>query len=96
MSELLMAMGVRSINNIVDIGNYVMLMTGQPLHMYDADKLAKAELYAQDDYEGDFVALDEKTYKIIKGDIVICCNNKPMCLGGVMGSLECAVCALHQ
>ena len=91
MSELLMAMGVRSINNIIDIGNYVMLMTGQPLHMYDADKLAKAELYVQDDYEGDFVALDEKTYKIIKGDIVICCNNKPMCLGGVMGSLECAV-----
>ena len=91
MSEYLMAMGVRSINNIVDIGNYVMLMTGQPLHMYDADKLAKAELYAQDDYEGDFVALDEKTYKIIPGDIVIRCNNKPMCLGGVMGSLECAV-----
>ena len=91
MSEYLMAMGVRSINNIVDIGNYVMLMTGQPLHMYDADKLAKAELYAQDDYDGDFVALDEKTYKVIPGDIVICCNNKPMCLGGVMGSLACAV-----
>ena len=91
MSEFLMAMGVRSINNIVDIGNYVMLMTGQPLHMYDADKLAKAELYAQDDYEGDFVALDEKTYKVIPGDIVICCENKPMCLGGVMGSLACAV-----
>ena len=91
MSEYLMAMGVRSINNIVDIGNYVMLMTGQPLHMYDADKLAKAELYAQDDYDGDFIALDEKTYKVIPGDIVICCNNKPMCLGGVMGSLACAV-----
>ena len=91
MSDALMAMGVRSINNIVDIGNYVMLMTGQPLHMYDADKLAKAELFAQDDYDGDFVALDEKTYKVIPGDIVICSNNKPMCLGGVMGSLECAV-----
>ena len=91
MSEYLMAMGVRSINNIVDIGNYVMLMTGQPLHMYDADKLAEAKLTAQDDYEGDFVALDEKTYKVIKGDIVIACKNKPMCLGGVMGSLECAV-----
>ena len=91
MSEYLMAMGVRSINNIVDIGNYVMLMTGQPLHMYDADKLAKAELYAQDDYQGDFIALDEKNYKIIPGDIVICCDNKPMCLGGVMGSLACAV-----
>ena len=91
MSDYLMAMGIRSINNIVDIGNYVMLMTGQPLHMYDADKLAKAELYAQDDYDGDFVALDEKTYKVIPGDIVICCDNKPMCLGGVMGSLACAV-----
>ena len=91
MSEFLMAMGVRSINNIVDIGNYVMLMTGQPLHMYDADKLPKAELFAQDDYDGDFVALDEKTYKVIPGDIVICSDNKPMCLGGVMGSLSCAV-----
>ena len=91
MSDFLMAEGVRSINNIVDIGNYVMLMTGQPLHMYDADKLSKAELYAQDDYEGDFVALDEKTYKVNKGDIVICTENKPMCLGGVMGSLACAV-----
>ena len=91
MSEYLMAMGVRSINNIVDIGNYVMLMTGQPLHMYDADKLAEAKLTAQDDYDGDFVALDEKTYKVIPGDIVIACNNKPMWLGGVMGSLACAV-----
>ena len=91
MRDYLMAMGVRSINNIVDIGNYVMLTTGQPLHMYDADKLDKASLIAKDDYSGDFVALDEKTYKVIPGDIVITCNNKPMCLGGVMGSLECAV-----
>ena len=91
MKDYLMAMGVRSINNIVDIGNYVMLTTGQPLHMYDADKLAKASLEAQASYDGDFVALDEKTYKVIPGDIVIACNNKPMCLGGVMGSLECAV-----
>ena len=91
MSSYLMAMGVRSINNIVDIGNYVMLMTGQPLHMYDADKLAKAELIARDDYDGEFVALDEKSYKIIPGDIVITCNKVPMCLGGIMGSLACAV-----
>ena len=91
MKDYLMAMGVRSINNIVDIGNYVMLTTGQPLHMYDADKLSMPNLTARDDYEGDFIALDEKTYKVIPGDIVICCNKKPMCLGGVMGSLECAV-----
>ena len=91
MKDYLMAMGVRSINNIVDIGNYVMLVTGQPLHMYDADKLEKADLCARDDYSGDFVALDEKTYKVIPGDIVIACGDKPMCLGGVMGSLACAV-----
>ena len=91
MKDFLMAMGVRSINNIVDIGNYVMLMTGQPLHMYDADKLKSPSLIARDDYEGDFIALDEKTYKVIPGDIVIANNKKPMCLGGVMGSLECAV-----
>ena len=91
MKDYLMAMGIRSINNIVDIGNYVMLMTGQPLHMYDADKLKAPSLVARDDYEGEFVALDEKTYQIIPGDIVITNNKKPMCLGGVMGSLECAV-----
>ena len=91
MQRFLMAMGTRSINNIVDIGNYVMLLTGQPLHMYDADKLEKAELIARDDYAGDFVALDEKNYAVINGDVVITSNKKPMCLGGVMGSLECAV-----
>lgn len=91
MKEYLLAMGVRSINNIVDIGNYVMLQTGQPLHMYDADKLNKASLIARDDLEVDFVALDEKTYKTQTGDILICCEDKPMCLGGVMGSFQCAV-----
>ena len=53
--------------NIVDIGNYIMLLTGQPLHMYDLDKLTSASLVARDDYEGDFVALDEQTYKVLKG-----------------------------
>ena len=91
MQEALRSMGVRSINNIVDIGNYVMLLTGQPLHMYDKDKLPKHELIAKSDLEGDFVALDEKTYKVNKGDMVITSDNKMMCLGGVMGSLECAV-----
>ena len=89
--QFLMAEGVRSINNIVDIGNYVMLLTGQPLHMYDADKLAKKQLIAKSDYQGEFIALDENKYDLIPGDIVITTDNKPMCLGGVMGSLACAV-----
>lgn len=91
MQELLTASGVRSINNIVDIGNYIMLLTGQPLHMYDLDKLGNESLVACDDYEGDFVALDNNTYKVEKGDIVISCDGKPMCLAGVMGSQACSV-----
>ena len=91
LSDILRANNIRSINNIVDIGNYVMLLTGQPLHMYDLDKLEVNKLVVKDDYEGDFVALDEKTYSLKKGDLVVTCNNKVMCLAGVMGSLECAV-----
>ena len=91
LKDVLRSSNIRSINNIVDIGNYVMLLTGQPLHMYDMDKLAKQELVVRDDLEGDFVALDEKTYKLQKGDICITSNGKVMCLGGVMGAFECAV-----
>lgn len=91
MKDALRSSGIRSINNIVDIGNYVMLLTGQPLHMYDYDKLSKKELVVRDDIECDFVALDEKTYKVQKGDICITTEGKVMCLGGIMGSLACAV-----
>jgi len=91
LKDALRSSGIRSINNIVDIGNYVMLLTGQPLHMYDYDKLSKKELIVRDDIECDFVALDEKTYKVQKGDICITSDGKVMCLGGIMGSLACAV-----
>lgn len=91
MKQALMSMGVRSINNIVDIGNYVMLLTGQPLHMYDLDKLPERSLLAEDDLERPFIALDEKEYQLQKGDICICSHREPMCLGGIMGSLACAV-----
>ena len=91
LKDALRSSNIRSINNIVDIGNYVMLLTGQPLHMYDMDKLPKHELIVRDDLEGDFVALDEKTYKVQPGDLVVTSDSKMMCLGGVMGSLMCAV-----
>ncbi len=91
MKDILMASGIRSINNIVDIGNYIMLLTGQPLHMYDLDKLPKKELVVKDNCPGEFVALDEKSYALQDGDVCITSNGKVMCLGGVMGALECAV-----
>lgn len=89
LSSALMAMGVRSINALVDIGNYVMLLTGQPLHMYDANKLSSKRFIVKDDYVGEFIALDEKTYNLKEQDIVITNDNKVMCLGGVMGAKEC-------
>ncbi|MCH3908822.1 MAG: phenylalanine--tRNA ligase subunit beta [Bacilli bacterium] len=83
--------GVRSINNVVDIGNYVMLLTGQPLNMYDLDKLPEEKLDVIDDYEGDFVAMDDKTYHLEKGDLLVSSDGKGMCLAGIMTSKFCAV-----
>lgn len=91
LKEALLSEGVRSINNIVDIGNYVMLLTGEPVNMYDYDALKDEELIVRDDYEGDFVSMDEKTYKLQKGDLVVSSGEKPMCLAGIMTSKEAAV-----
>ena len=91
LKNFLMAKGIRSINNIVDIGNYVMILTGQPIHMYDLDKLGSNNFVVKNDFEGEVVCLDEKTYKIEKGDLVVTNNDKPVCLAGTMGLLEVAV-----
>lgn len=85
LQDVLRSEGIRSIDNIVDIGNYVMLLTGQPIHMYDLDKLEAQELIVKDDFEGEVVALDDKTYKLNKGDLVITSNNKVVSIGGIMG-----------
>ncbi|MFA5421252.1 MAG: phenylalanine--tRNA ligase subunit beta [Bacilli bacterium] len=91
LKQALQSMGIRSINNIVDIGNYIMLLTGQPIHMYDLNRMPKPELIVVDDYAGPFRALDDKEYAIQKGDIAITSGGQVMCLGGVMGSLASAV-----
>lgn len=87
LKTVLMASGIRSINNVVDIGNYIMLLTGQPLHMYDLDKVNGESFVIRDDIEDeDWMALDDNAYHVMAGDIAITVNNKIMCLGGVMGS----------
>lgn len=88
LKDVLRSEGINSINNIVDLGNYIMLLTGQPLHMYDLDKLPKSELIVKDDKEEEFEALNEKKYLIKKGDLCVTSDNKIMCLGGVMGGLN--------
>lgn len=83
--------GIRTINNIVDLGNYIMLLTGQPIHMYDYDKLVKKELIVRSDINDKFIALDEKEYSIHEGDICVTSFGKTMCLGGIMGGLDSEV-----
>lgn len=77
--------GIKSINNIVDLGNYIMLLTGQPLHMYDSDKLPKHELIVKDNLSLKYVALDEKVHDILNGDLVVTSNGDSMCIAGILG-----------
>ena len=77
--------GMRSINNVVDISNYVMLEYGQPLHFFDYNKLGKHVLVRDAVNGEDIVTLDGKNRKLTENDIVITDGQKPVCIAGVMG-----------
>lgn len=77
--------GMRSINNIVDISNYVMLEYGQPLHFFDYDKLGQHVLVRNAVAGEEIITLDGKNRKLTENDIVITDGEKPVCIAGVMG-----------
>ncbi|MDF9838490.1 MULTISPECIES: phenylalanine--tRNA ligase subunit beta [unclassified Breznakia] len=85
MRDLLMASGIKSINNVVDISNLVMLETGQPLHFFDLSKLEKEEIVVKDGMNCKYTALDGIEYQITEDDIMITIHDKPVAIGGVMG-----------
>lgn len=82
----LMASGIKPINNIVDISNYVMLETGQPIHMYDYDKLNKKAFTVKTGFKQEAVLLDEQTYQLEENDIIVSTDDSIGCVAGVMGS----------
>ena len=87
----LIACGIRPINNVVDISNYVMLETGQPLHFYDADNLGDT-LIVRDAKDGEkLVTLDNQERTLNVNDIVIANRNGSVGLAGVMGGLSTEV-----
>lgn len=87
----LMACGIRPINNVVDISNYVMLEIGQPLHFYDADKLNDTMVVRMAKNGEKLTTLDDNERTLDENDIVIATLEKSIGLAGVMGGLETEV-----
>ncbi|MFI3261031.1 MAG: phenylalanine--tRNA ligase subunit beta [bacterium] len=89
--ERLISSGIRPINNVVDISNYVMLETGQPLHFYDADNLGNEILVRNAKEEEKLTTLDEKERVLSVEDIVITNGKEAIGLAGVMGGYSTEV-----
>lgn len=90
----LQAIGARSINNIVDITNFILHETGQPLHAFDAAKIQGKKVVVKKCAPNSlFTTLDEKERKLSAEDLMICDIEKPMCIAGVFGGLHSGVSA---
>lgn len=85
----LAAIGIRSINNVVDVTNFVMMELGQPLHAFDCDRLAGSRIVVRRAGEGEqFTTLDDQQRTLTASDLVICDAERPVALAGVMGGLN--------
>ncbi len=92
LKNALLVIGLRPINNIVDITNFVLHELGQPLHAFDADKIKGSQVRVKCMPEGTtFVTLEGTERKLNAADLMICDAEKPMCIGGVFGGLDSGV-----
>jgi phenylalanyl-tRNA synthetase beta chain len=92
MQQKLKAIGVRPINNIVDITNFVLHEMGQPLHAYDADAVKGNKIIVKNLPAGTkFITLDEKERTLHQDDLMICNQQEGICIAGVFGGLHSGV-----
>ncbi|MDQ3112296.1 MAG: phenylalanine--tRNA ligase subunit beta [Bacteroidota bacterium] len=88
----LKAIGLRPINNVVDVTNYVLHEIGQPLHAFDADKISGKKVVVKKGAAGTkFISLEGTERKLSENDLMICDAEKPMCIAGVFGGLDSGV-----
>lgn len=86
LKKRLEACGLRPINNVVDVTNYVLLEMGHPLHAFDYDRLEGHEIIVRAALEGEsFVTLDDKKRTLSDSDLMICDKSRPVAIAGVMG-----------
>lgn len=89
LQDKLRTIGLRPINNVVDVTNYIVHAFGQPLHCFDADKIKGNKVVVKTMPEGTpFVTLDGVERKLSERDLMICNEEEPMCIGGVFGGLD--------
>jgi phenylalanyl-tRNA synthetase beta chain len=94
LQQKLQTIGVKSINNIVDLTNFILHESGQPLHAFDADKITGNSIIVKNLPEGSvFTTLDEKERKLTATDLVICNAEEGMCIAGVYGGIKSGVTA---
>lgn len=94
LQQRLKSIGLRPINNIVDLTNFIQHETGQPLHAFDADAINGKKVLVKNLPEGTpFITLDEKERKLSAEDLLICDSKEPMCIAGVFGGLHSGVTA---
>ncbi|HMO31791.1 MAG TPA: phenylalanine--tRNA ligase subunit beta [Lacibacter sp.] len=97
LQQRLKSIGLRPINNIVDITNFILHETGQPLHAFDADAITGGTVVVKTLPKGTpFVTLDEKERLLDTDDLMICNREGAMCIGGVFGGLHSGVTATTQ
>jgi phenylalanyl-tRNA synthetase beta chain len=92
MQERLRAVGLRPVNNVVDVGNYVMLEYGQPLHAFDAAKLGGSRIVVRRAAAGErIVTLDGREHALTGGMLVIADESRPVVVAGIMGGVNSGV-----